>query len=289
MELFLWEKGNDGLSNEAIREALLDSIKNRTLRRALIIPPDFTRFHSNAGFITNVYYHALTERGCEVDILPALGTHKPVTREEAEEMFGDIPFDRFCIHNWRTDVVHLGEVPGSHLSEITDGLWKAPVSVEINKRLMDPGYDIILSPGQVVPHEVVGMANHAKNLFVGVGGSEMINTSHMVGAVYGMERMMGKADTPVRKVFDYALTHFFKDRPVLFILTVTTAPGGNIIHTGCLSVKGAGRLKLQWNWRGKRTWILWRSPSISAWCTLTPRSLKAHGWGTRPFTARAWR
>ncbi|HWR24335.1 MAG TPA: D-mannonate epimerase, partial [Feifaniaceae bacterium] len=105
------------------------------------------------------------------------------------------------------------------------------------------GYDIILSPGQVVPHEVVGMANHAKNLFVGVGGSEMINTSHMVGAVYGMERMMGRADTPVRKIFDYALGHFLKDRPVLFVLTVTTAPGGKI-HTHGLFI-GEGRVPFE--------------------------------------------
>ncbi|HWR22406.1 MAG TPA: lactate racemase domain-containing protein, partial [Feifaniaceae bacterium] len=186
MELYLRETGNAGLSNAAIKEALLRSIAGRNIKRALIIPPDFTRFHSNAGLITNVYYHALTERGCEVDILPALGTHKPVGREEAAEMFGDVPFEKFIVHNWRTDVIRLGEVPGSYLEEITEGLWKTPVSVEINKKLMDPGYDIILSPGQVVPHEVVGMANHAKNLFVGVGGSEMINTSHMVGAVYGM-------------------------------------------------------------------------------------------------------
>jgi len=82
--------------------------------------------------------------------------------------------------------------------------------------------------GQVVPHEVIGMANHAKNLFVGVGGSDMINKSHMVGAVYGMERMMGKDHTPVRKILDYGLEHYLNERPIVFVLTVCTAPGGNI-------------------------------------------------------------
>ncbi len=226
MELFLRAKDQFGLSADEIRNALLKSIEGKELRKALIIPPDFTRFHSNAGFITNVYYHALQERGCKVDILPALGTHEPVTEEQAKEMFGDIPYDLFIPHNWRTDVMKIGEVPGEYLSEITEGLWKDPVDVEINRLVMDESYDIILSPGQVVPHEVIGMANHAKNLFVGVGGSDMINKSHMVGAVYGMERMMGKDHTPVRRVFDYALTHFLKDRPILFILTVCTAPEG---------------------------------------------------------------
>ena len=228
MENFYYAASEQGLSREEIRAALLQSLEGRTLRHALIIPPDFTRFHSNAGYITNVYYHALCEMGCEVDILPALGTHVPVTQEEAAVMFGDIPYDKFLPHNWRSDVMRLGEVPAEFLEEITEGLWHESVDVEINRLVMDEKYDIIISPGQVVPHEVIGMANHSKNLFVGVGGSDMINKSHMVGAVYGMERMMGKDHTPVRRIFDYGMEHFLKDRPILFVLTVCTAPGGNI-------------------------------------------------------------
>ncbi len=228
MELFITAKDELGLSHEEIRKALLESMEGRTLNKVLIIPPDFTRFHSNAGYITNVYYHALVERGAEVDILPALGTHVPVTQEEAAVMFGDIPFEKFIPHNWRADVMKIGEVPAEYLEEITEGLWHDPVSVEINRLVMDESYDLILSVGQVVPHEVIGMANHAKNLFVGVGGSDMINKSHMVGAVYGMERMMGKDHTPVRKIFDYGMEHCLNTRPILFALTVCTAPGGNI-------------------------------------------------------------
>ena len=228
MENFVYAASEQGLSREEIRAALLQSLEGRTLRHALIIPPDFTRFHSNAGYITNVYYHALCEMGCEVDILPALGTHVPVTQEEAAVMFGDIPYEKFIPHNWRSDVMRLGEVPAEFLEEITEGLWHESVDVEINRLVMDEKYDIIISPGQVVPHEVIGMANHSKNLFVGVGGSDMINKSHMVGAVYGMERMMGKDHTPVRRIFDYGMEHFLKDRPILFVLTVCTAPGGNI-------------------------------------------------------------
>ena len=228
MEHFIYDKSGNGLSHEEIKEALLVSLEGRELKNVLIIPPDFTRFHSNAGFITNVYYHALDEKGVNVDILPALGTHVPVTEEEIDVMFGDIPYDKFIAHNWRNDVMKIGEVPASYLEEITEGLWKDPVSVEINRLVMDEKYDLILSIGQVVPHEVIGMANHAKNLFVGVGGSDMINKSHMVGAVCGMERMMGKDHTPVRKVFDYGMEHCLNERPILFVLTVCTAPGGNI-------------------------------------------------------------
>ena len=228
MDNFVYAKDELGLSREEISAALLSAIEGRELKNVLIIPPDFTRFHSNAGYITNVYYHALTERGCNVDILPALGTHVPVTEDEAKLMFGDVPYEKFIAHNWRTDVVKLGEVPADYLEDITEGLWLSPVSVEVNRLIMDEKYDLIISPGQVVPHEVIGMANHSKNLFVGTGGSDMINKSHMVGAVYGMERMMGKDHTPVRKLFDYGMEHFLNERPILFVLTVCTAPGGNI-------------------------------------------------------------
>ena len=228
MELFYHAATEQGLSAEEIRAALVRSLEGKQPKKALLLPPDYTRYHSNAGFITNVYYHLLTEMGCEVDIIPALGTHVPVTEEEAADMFGDIPFEKFIPHNWRTDVVRLGEVPADFVSEITEGLWTEPVSVEINRRVMDPSYELILSVGQVVPHEVIGMANHSKNLFVGVGGSDMINKSHMVGAVYGMERMMGRDHTPVRKILDYALNTYLAERPIVFALTVTTAPGGNI-------------------------------------------------------------
>lgn len=227
-DIFRYDRDDNGLTKEQIKEALLKSLEGRAIKNALLIPPDFTRLHSNAGYITNVYYHALTDMGCNVDIMPALGTHVPVTREQADIMFGDIPFEKFIPHNWRTDVVKIGEIPAEYLEEITDGLWHDSIEAEINKLVMDEKYDLIVSIGQVVPHEVIGMANHSKNLFVGVGGSDMINKSHMVGAVYGMERMMGKDFTPVRKVFDYGMEHFLNGRPIMFVLTVCTAPAGNI-------------------------------------------------------------
>ncbi len=238
-DIYLIAETDAGLTKEEIKSALLKSLEGRNLKKVLILPPDFTRFHSGAGFITNVYYHALTEQGVQVDIMPALGTHVAMTEAQWNAMFGDIPYDRMLVHKWRTDVVKLGEIPADFLSEITDGLWDEPVWAEVNRLVMDRSYDLIISPGQVVPHEVIGMANHSKNLFVGVGGSEMINKSHMIGAVYGMERMMGKDHTPVRRMFDYGMEHFLNDRPILFVLTVTTAPEGNI-HTHGIFI-GEGR------------------------------------------------
>lgn len=220
-----------GISAELLREALAKSLEGRNLKKVLILPPDFTRMYSGAGKITAIYYELLKDT-CEIDIMPALGTHVPMTEEEWKAFFGEgVPFDRMLVHDWRNDVVKLGEVPAEFVSEVSEGLVNNSIDVEVNKHLMDKSYDLILSIGQVVPHEVVGMANYSKNVFVGCGGSSMINSSHMLGAFYGMERIMGKDFSPVRKVFDYAEEHFIADIPLVYVLTTTTNKGDDVtIH-----------------------------------------------------------
>ncbi len=196
--------------------------------RVLLIPPDITRMHSGTGKITAMYYELL-KGTCKVDILPALGTHDPMTDEEIRGMFGDgIPLDCFIPHSWKNDVVTIGQVPAEFISEVSEGLVSEPMDVEINKRIADGRYDLIISLGQVVPHEVIGMANYTKNILVGCGGSGIINKSHMLGAVYGMEKIMGKDHSPVRKVFDYAEENFLGDVPLMYVLTVTTCRGSQI-------------------------------------------------------------
>jgi nickel-dependent lactate racemase len=223
MDIFIENLADAGLSNQEIFSALEQSIISRKLSKVLLIPPDFTRYHSNAGLITNYYYNYCKNNNIEVDILPALGTHDAMTEEECLKMYGDIPFDVFLYHDWRNDIEEVGVVPKEYVNEITEGLWNRPVTCEVNKILLDSTYDLILSIGQVVPHEVIGMSNHSKNILVGCGGKQTINQSHMIGAVYGMERMMGKDHTPVRKVLDYAMTNFLSKIPLVFVLTVTTA------------------------------------------------------------------
>lgn len=220
-----------GLSEAELRAALEKSIEGKSLKKVLIIPPDYTRMYSGAGDITRIYYDLLKDT-CEIDILPALGTHVPMTEEEWVAFFGpDVPFDRMIVHNWKTDVEKIGEVPAEFVSEVSEGLVNNKIDVEVNRRLLDPSYDLILSVGQVVPHEVVGMANYSKNIFVGCGGNSMINSSHMLGAFYGMERIMGKDFSPVRRVFDYAQENFLSNIPLLFVLTVTTNVGDDVsIH-----------------------------------------------------------
>jgi len=215
-------KSETGIDSGALREALKQSLAGKQPGKVLLLPPDYTRMYSGAGKITALYYDLLKD-SCEVDILPALGTHEPMTREECLAFFGEgVPFEKILVHNWKTDVVKLGEVPAEFVSRVSEGLVDCKIDVEVNRRIVDKSYDLIISVGQVVPHEVVGMANYSKNIFVGCGGSSMINSSHMLGAFYGMERVMGKDFSPVRRVFDYAQEKFLADVPLLYVLTVTT-------------------------------------------------------------------
>ncbi len=214
---------SDGvIDDKRLYEIIKKSIEGKNLKKVLLLPPDYTRMYSGAGKITNMYYELLKDN-CIVDIMPALGTHRPVTREESEAFFGkNIPYESLIVHNWREDVEKIGEVPAEFVEKVSEGLVNSKIDVEVNKRLLDKSYDLIISIGQVVPHEVVGMANYSKNIFVGCGGSSMINSSHMLGAFYGLERIMGRDFSPVRKVLDYAEENFIKDIPLLYVLTVTT-------------------------------------------------------------------
>ena len=219
------EKGAGEISDNELLALLEESVKGKALKKVLILPPDYTRMYSGAGKITRMYYNMLKDV-CEVDIMPALGTHEPMTKEECTAFFSDdVPFEKILVHDWRNDVVKIGEVPSDFVKEVSEGLVDGKIDVEVNKRLKDKSYDLIISVGQVVPHEVVGMANYSKNIFVGCGGSSMINSSHMLGAFYGLERIMGRDFSPVRKVFDYAEEHFLKDIPIMYVLTVTTNEG----------------------------------------------------------------
>ncbi len=221
----MYLKNDVGIEMQSLYGAVEKSLEDKSIKKVLILPPDYTRMYSGAGILTKMYYDCLKDR-CTVDIMPALGTHEPMTRGECEAFFGkDVPFEKILVHNWRSDVVKIGEVPAEFVSEVSDGLVKDSIDVEVNRRIVDKSYDLIISVGQVVPHEVVGMANYSKNIFVGCGGSSMINSSHMLGAFYGMERVMGRDFSPVRRVFDYAEQHFLKDVPLMYVLTVTTNDG----------------------------------------------------------------
>ncbi len=223
---------NTVLESNEIQEAISQSLdKINNIKKVLAIPPDFTRYHSRAGEITEFVYHYFKEK--LTDILPALGTHFPMTETEIKRMFGSIPTNLFREHRWKEDLVTLGIVPAEFVNKVSEEKVNYAWPAQVNKLLVEGRFDLILSIGQVVPHEVVGMANYNKNIFVGTGGQEGINKSHFLGAAYGMEKMMGRADTPVRKVLNYASDNFARDLPILYIQTVIGKDeNGNLVMRG---------------------------------------------------------
>jgi nickel-dependent lactate racemase len=207
------------ISQKELESGVFSALEKLGVRKkVLVVPPDFTRFHSRSGDITSLIYKFY--RDALKDILPALGTHAPMSTHEIDEMFTGVPHDLFRVHDWRNDVVTVGTVPSAFISKITDGALDYEWPAQLNKLVWNGGHDLILSVGQVVPHEVIGMANYNKNLFVGTGGPEGINKSHFVGAVYGMERIMGKTSNPVRSLLNYASVNFTSHLPIIYIQTV---------------------------------------------------------------------
>ena len=195
---------------------MLEKLEPR--RKVLCLPPDISRLHSGAGEVTREVWRYYGDRlSC---VMPAIGTHAPMTDAEIEAMFGDMPRRLFRVHDWRNGLVRLGEVPPDYVRQLSEGRLDFAWPAEVDRLLVEGGFDLIISIGQVVPHEVAGMANHNKNIFVGAGGAEGIGKSHYLGAVYGLERIMGRADTPVRRLFDYASENFARHLPILYVLTV---------------------------------------------------------------------
>jgi nickel-dependent lactate racemase len=219
------------LSSGQLDTLLQDSLaKLGNRQRVLAVPPDITRFHSHAGDLTCFAWQFYDDR--LQAILPALGTHAPLRPDQISRMFGDTPHNLFRVHNWRTDIETLGEVPTEFIREQSEGKLNYSWPAQVNRLITRGSFDLILSIGQVVPHEVIGMANYNKNILIGTGGPEGINRSHYLGAVYGMERIMGRAINPVRNVLNYAADHFLKHLPIVYVLSVVASKpdGGSVVR-----------------------------------------------------------
>ena len=184
------------ITDEDLRSAIFGFLDSRGERNdVLILPPDFTRYHSKAGLITQYiseYYNCTpssSESGIvapcnegsgssttSIEIIPALGTHAPMSSDQIEKMFGrslaKADPSPFIVHNWREDVVTIGHAPAEMVSKATHGMVCEPWPAQINKKVWERRLDnhdgkkgpppLVISVGQVVPHEVLGMANFNK-------------------------------------------------------------------------------------------------------------------------------
>lgn len=201
-------------------------------RRVLLLPPDITRMHSGAGWITEILYQMLQDEA-DVHVIPTLGQHEPHTREQNKQMFGSIPHEKIHAHDWRNGCVHVGEISAEYVKQATGGVADWAFPLWLNRQLMEERWDLIINIGHVVPHEVLGFANHNKNYFIGLGGKELICKSHMAAASCGIENNLGNLVTPVRQCFNKAEEDFLGHLPDLYIQVVLARdPQGNLVHSG---------------------------------------------------------
>jgi nickel-dependent lactate racemase len=214
---------------------LLDEATARlkpNFRRVLLLPPDLTRAHSGAGWITETIYNLLPKT-CDVHVIPTLGQHVPHTEAENKWMFGSIPQAKIHAHDWRNGVTRVGTIPAARVAESTGGKADWEIPVDLNRSLMEEPWDLIINIGHVVPHEVLGFANHNKNYFIGLGGKELICAAHMMAATCGIENNLGNLVTPVRECFNRAEDRLLGKLPDLYVQIVMARNSQNeLVHTG---------------------------------------------------------
>jgi len=219
---------------ELTRQAADEALKRicEKPKKVLLLPPDITRAHSGAGWITEEFYKIFS-KDADVHVIPTLGQHVPHTPEQNKWMYGSIPEEKIHAHDWREGSKVIGEVPAEFVKEISKGKadWAIPVS--LNKMLLEEDWDLIINIGHVVPHEVLGFANHNKNYFIGLGGKDMICASHMMAACCGIENNLGQLITPLRACYNKAQDEYLSDLPDMFFQVVMAYDeDGKLGHTG---------------------------------------------------------
>ena len=197
-------------------------------KRVLVIIPDGTRTMPTP-LMFDLFEKQLASRVAALDYLVALGTHPMMSDAQLSKLVGrpvengQAGKSRIFNHHWENpaNFLTLGVIPATEISEITGGLLAEEVPVQLNKMILD--YDQIIICGPVFPHEVVGFSGGTKYFFPGIGGSEIINLTHWVGALMTNYRVIGSGYTPVRAIIDRAVS--FIDRPTACFALVVTHEG----------------------------------------------------------------
>ncbi|MFU8781034.1 MAG: lactate racemase domain-containing protein [Kiritimatiellia bacterium] len=234
---WFYEQKDDISRNEIEQmcQRLLDEARERRkcdLKRVLLLPPDITRAHSGAGWITETLYNMLGP-DCDVHVIPTLGQHVPHTEADNKWMFGSIPEERIHAHDWRNGCTRMGVIPAAMVKESTNGAADWEIPVDLNTMTVTEQWDLIINIGHVVPHEVLGFANHNKNYFIGLGGKDTICASHLAAGCYGIENNLGNLITPLRACYNWAEKEFLGDLPHVYLqVTMQRDADNKLVHSG---------------------------------------------------------
>lgn len=212
----------DGLLSDSdvheIVDAALSGIKFGN-KRILAIIPDTTR-SAPIPLLYRSIYQQLAPKVKVFDVLVALGTHHPMSRDQIykhvgiseEEHKNTFSKTSFFNHLWKDQqaLVQIGVLSEDTVEAVSDGLFRMSVPIKVNKLILD--YDHLMILGPVFPHEVAGFSGGNKYFFPGIAGQEIIDFFHWLGALITNCKIIGKKDTPVRKVIDLAASHIPVER-----------------------------------------------------------------------------
>ena len=221
----------DGLDLSTLTEIVQQALEViQPGERVLAIIPDKTR-DDNTHQLFPVASEFLTKRGvASFDALVAQGTHPPMSESQKFSKIGCAHFaGQLFDHRWDDpdELITLGELSSETVSELTDGLISQSVPVSLNKLLAPGIYDTVLVFGATVPHEVAGFAGGAKYFFPGVAGPELTHTTHWLGALAGIENIIGQVDTPTRRLIE-AATDLVSAR-IISLNTVVSRIDGELV------------------------------------------------------------
>src|SRR6185369_4366433 len=199
--------------------------------RVLAIIPDKTR-DDNTHLLFPIANEFLARRGvASFDALVAQGTHPPMSDAQKRSKIGATDFTgNLFDHRWDepNELITLGELSAATVQQLTGGLINHAVPVSINKLLAPGIYDTVVVFGATVPHEVAGFAGGAKYFFPGVAGPELTHTTHWLGALAGIENIIGQVDTPTRRLIE-AAAELIPARVISLNTVVSREAGGELV------------------------------------------------------------
>lgn len=179
--------------------------------RVIVIVPDGTRTAPMPQMF-RIFQELIAPKAKQLDYLVALGTHQPMSEDALNKLLGVTAEERktkfaktrILNHEWAAPGTFktIGTISEAEVGRISGGRLKQAVDVSLNKVIFD--YDRVLICGPVFPHEVAGFSGGNKYFFPGIGGPEVINLTHWLGALITNYEVIGTRQTPIREIIDRA-------------------------------------------------------------------------------------
>jgi nickel-dependent lactate racemase len=239
-------------------------------KRVLVIIPDSTRTMP-MPLMFGLFRELVGGRAAALDYLVALGTHPRMSDDQLSRLLGtpvrhgQVGGSHVFQHEWDDPAAlrRVGIISAREIEEITNGWMAEDVPVSVNKRIFD--YDQLIICGPVFPHEVAGFSGGTKYIFPGIGGPEMINFTHWLGALITSTDVIGTAQTPVRAVIDRGAA--FITVPTACVALVVDPSDGDPAGDGDSGIAG-----------------VFCGPTQQAWKEAAALSARRHiKWVDRPF------